>query len=520
MVGVALLSVASLFAARNIELLSLAAIAWISPIISWRAKVWIPAGLLTCAAILPFVLGIPREVGPPRQIGLHVDWDIYPVDFADFIDEHPALLESTVFNTNEISGYLEYRFGEDLLLYMDGRCLLYPESFYREYLLLAKADSMHSLEQLRTFQRRGINLAIYDWPDDTRSSAWLLSRLPGWAPLFWDDLTVVYARIDHLDSLGLSELAIMNIDPLDLAGVLSYPLYRIPPSWLPELERAASPPLNLGIASVLRIAANLQHGDLDEAGRLARELRHEDLRASMLLALNGESPGAGSPEQLITIQVWSLVRQNRLEEALTAAEVLDDPVLRGSISLWSEYGNGSLTPESICPSLLFPSEVLERGLKGGFDTPEGMLILASAALVSGMGDEADMLLARSLEEMDSFQPWALGAAGIISALHGNDSMAVVLADEAISMAVTPFTLESKGRIDWMAGRFESAAGYFNMLMRMSPGYRGAQILYADCLWRMRDVDGAYEQYVLLSGSGQSLPPEVLTRMQLMEALLN
>jgi 1-deoxy-D-xylulose-5-phosphate synthase len=35
-----------------------------------------------------------------------------------------------VFNTNEISGYLEYRFGEALPLYMDGRCLLYPERFF------------------------------------------------------------------------------------------------------------------------------------------------------------------------------------------------------------------------------------------------------------------------------------------------------------------------------------------------------------------------------------------------------
>lgn len=519
-VGVALLSVASLFAARNIELLSLAAIAWISPIIRGRVRVWIPAGVLTCAAVLPFVLGVPREVGPPRQIGLHVDWDIYPVEFADFMDEHPALLESTVFNTNEISGYLEYRFGEDLLLYMDGRCLLYPESFYEEYLLLAKADSTHALGQLRTIQHRGIDLAIFDWPDEGRSSAWLLSRLPGWAPLFWDDLTVVYVRIDHLDSLGLSELAMTNIDPLDMAGVLSYPLYRIPPSWLPELERAASPPLNLGIASVLRIAVNLQHGDLDEADRLARELRHEHLRASMLLALNGESPGSGSPQQLITIQVWSLVRQDRLEEALAAADVLDDPILLGSISLWSEYRNGSMTTESVYPSLLFPSEVLLQGLRNGFDTPEGILILASAALVCGMGDEAEDLLALSLEEMDSLHPWALGAAGIISALTGNDSIAVVLADKAMSMAVTPFTLESRGRIDWMAGRYESAAGYFDILMRMSPGYGGARILYADCLWRMRDVDGAYEQYLLLSGSGQPQPPEVLARMQLMEVLLS
>ncbi len=520
MVGLAVLGIASIFAARNIELLSLATVAWVSPLPRWRPRTWIPAALLGCAFATGILYGIPREVGPPRRFGLDVDWDIYPVELADFIEQNPALMQATVFNTNEISGYLEYRFGESLPLYMDGRCLLYPEHFFEEYLLLAVSDSTRALEQLRTHQNRGTTLALFDWPDPGISSAWLLARLPGWTPVFWDDLTIAYAKKDMLDSVGLSHLAMDNVDPLDIRSLLSWPLYRLPPSWIPELERAAADPLDLGIAGVLICAVHLQRGDLEGAALAARSLRNDSLRTSMLDALKGVEPTGGQPGQLTVIRTWSLVRMGRLEEALYAASELGDPFLTDAIKILMAF-NGDCSPPLSAGAVLpfIPGEMIEPALDAGFDSPAGRLLLASAALTSGRLDSAVAILDEVLIYRDSLPPWMLGTAALLLAASGNDSTAVILADQALSLSANPYTLESRGRVDWMAGRYESALVFFERLLDILPGYTVGRIFYADCIWRLGDVDGAMEQYRLLAGSGEVLPPETVARIELMNMLL-
>ncbi|MBN1433869.1 hypothetical protein JW921_03860, partial [Candidatus Fermentibacterales bacterium] len=162
-VGLAALVAASSFAARNLELLALAMIAWIPPLLP-RVRAWVPSLLLLLAALVVPLHGIPREFGPPRSPGLGVQWDVYPVGLADFLERNDVT--GNVFNSNEIAGYLEYRLGESLPLFMDGRCLLYPEDLFAEYLVLATApDSIPAPLQVRLLDEWDINLILTDWPD-------------------------------------------------------------------------------------------------------------------------------------------------------------------------------------------------------------------------------------------------------------------------------------------------------------------------------------------------------------------
>jgi hypothetical protein len=517
--GLILLGTASIFAARNIELLSLAVIAWVPHLLRFRTRAWIPAVLLSAAVAVAFIHGVPREVGPPKRLGIRVDWRIYPVELSDFIDENPALLSSTVFNTNEISGYLEYRFGESLPLYMDGRCLLYPERFYEEYLLLAEADSTRSLEQLRVIQDRGIDLALFDWQDPGTSAAWILSRLPGWAPVFWDDLTIAYAGKDMLDSAGLGELAMDYVDPLDAAALLTWPLYRIPPVWIPELERAAAPPQRLGAAGVLLCAARLREGDLAGAADAVTCIADDSLRTSLEAVLHGRMPPGSVPVHLEVLRTWSLVRSGDTDSAMAVVRRTGDPVLREALEIWSSWQLYREVPQGLGYSLPFlPVNMLEAAGDSATGSETSRLVLASAALTVGLLDSAVVVVEELLADTDSLSPWMMGTAALVLAASGDDSGAVELADLALSLSRNPATVEARGRIDWMQGRYEAAAVHFRWLLDVSPGYPVARSLYADCLWRLGEVDGAAEQYRLLRESGSAIPPEASGRIAAMEML--
>jgi hypothetical protein len=464
--------------------------------------------------------GIPREVGPPKTLGLGVDWEIYPVELADFIEANPPLSEATVFNTNEISGYLEYRFGESLPLYMDGRCLLYPERFYEEYLLLATADSTRALEQLRVVQDRDIGLALVDWQDPGTSAAWILSRMPGWTPVFWDDLTIAYARREMLDSMDLSHLAMDHVDPLDSGALLSWPLYRMPPSWIPELERAAGSPMNLGLAGVLLSAAHLTSGDRAGAEAVASGIQDTGLRASLATVLDGETPAGEVPVQLEVIRIWSLVRSGRSGVALGSVRRTGDPVLEEALEIWTAYSSGEPPPPGAGGALPFlPGMLVGTEGDSTFDSAAGTLVLASAAMTTGQLDSAVVLVEGLLDRGDSLNPWMLASASLVLASAGDDIRAITLADRALSLSASPFTIEARGRIDWMQGRYRSAVGFFRWLLDISPGYTVGRCFYADCLWRLGEVDASLEQYRMIDASGEGLPPEASGRIDAMEMLL-
>ena len=521
MAGLGALGMAGIFAARNIELLALTAVAWVSPLPVRGPRRWLPGLMIVCAFAVALLYGIPREVGPPRHLGLGVDWEIYPVDLADFLEEHPDLLDFRVFNTNEIAGYLEYRFGSRLPLYMDGRCLLYPERMFEEYLLLALADSTRSLEQLRVLQERGVGMALFDWPDPGVSSAWILARLPGWTPVFWDDLTIAYARKDLLDAAGQGGLALDHVDPLDLEALLTWPLYRIPPCWIPELERASDHPMDFGLAAVLLCATRMQAGDGAGAVEAAGRIAYESLREDVMAVLAGVDPPGEEAVQLTTLLIWSLARQGRTDEALWYASELGDPVLLRALEIRHALLAGdSLIPEGGIELPFIPSWM--PGWTGivPVTSPHGRLVLASAAMTAGMMDSALVILDGLTGEQDSLAPWMLCTSALIRAEAGEDSLASALSDAALARAVTPFTLETAGRVDWMAGRYADAAPLFERLLELSPGYAAAGIFYADCLWRTGDVDGAMREYTALSGAGSGLPPEAASRMDAMEMLLD
>jgi hypothetical protein len=231
-----ILLAATVFAARNSELLAPAMLAWIPGMIALRIPrnaVILPALIL---AVIPFTYGVPREVGPPRKPGASVDWTVYPVALADTLEKYPELMAgSVVFNTNEISGYLQYRFGERLPLFIDGRCLIFPENLYRNYLMLAVApDSSHRQEQYDLISRYGFNLMMFNsWTSG--SSVYLIAALPGWTPVYIDGLSAVYAENGLLSSCSLDSLGYHYFDPLDPAEFIAKPLYLLPSRALDEL---------------------------------------------------------------------------------------------------------------------------------------------------------------------------------------------------------------------------------------------------------------------------------------------
>ena len=98
-----MLVVATVFAARNGELLAPAMLAWIPGMLKLKFPRILSYTTALVLIVIPFVYGVPREIGPPRQLGAHVDWTVYPVDLANLLEAHPALMEHAVlFNTNEI----------------------------------------------------------------------------------------------------------------------------------------------------------------------------------------------------------------------------------------------------------------------------------------------------------------------------------------------------------------------------------------------------------------------------------
>ncbi|MCP4646929.1 MAG: hypothetical protein GY852_04230, partial [bacterium] len=155
-----ILIMATVFAARNGELLAPAMLAWIPGMLKLKIPKKYCYGAALIILVIPFIYGVPREIGPPRELGARVDWTVYPVELADLLENNPALLEnSLLFNTNEISGYLEYRFGERFPLFVDGRCLLFPEAFHRDYLMLngARIQGFRAAQK-RLFDQYGFNL--------------------------------------------------------------------------------------------------------------------------------------------------------------------------------------------------------------------------------------------------------------------------------------------------------------------------------------------------------------------------
>ena len=233
-----MLITATVFAARNGELLAPAMLAWVPGMLYLKIPKKYSYSIALILVIVPFIYGVPREIGPPKQLGANVDWSVYPVELADLLERHPHLLEqSRLFNTNEISGYLEYRFGEKLPMFVDGRCLLFPEAFHWDMLILTNAPSEDFRKtQFDLFNKYAFNLLIYN-TQAPFSSVHMAAILPDWVPIHINNLTSTYAKKSLLQANNLDSLAFNYYDPLDPSRFLTTPLYLIPEIAEDELLR-------------------------------------------------------------------------------------------------------------------------------------------------------------------------------------------------------------------------------------------------------------------------------------------
>ncbi len=502
------LSLASAFAARNAELLALAAVSTL-PALLGRIPWGLPASALCAAALIPPVFGLPREFGPPRRFGLGIAWEIYPVGLADFIEEHG--LYGRIFNTNEISGYLEYRFGERLPLYMDGRCLLYPEGFYAEYLLLAQApDSLSAPLQLGLLSAADIEMALYDWPDQRGSTANLLAELPDWEPVYWDRLTVAYALGDWLEEIGAESLSTGAVDPLSAEDVMSRPLYLVHSGMMPELLTACGMD-GWDAPGVLACCLAWRSGEEALARSLADSLEDADLREDALEILSGEAGTAGLSDtwpQLATLGIWVAASEGRVADAAAAAEESGDGVLASSILVHGGAAPSGLT----APPPPWVPEHAWRAYREGTATPaEASAVRASAAFASGDAATA-VMEARSPGPEDPGRPWSLSVRAMVLASTGLVDEGIVLADSAVGLSTDPFTLLSAGRVRLIAGRSDEAVRLFERAAAMAPQSGDAALELASALWESGFVEASVAEYSRAASIGVYLPPSGVSRL--------
>ena len=481
--ALAVLTAATVFAARNGELLAPAMLAWIPGMtrirLSWKTMI-IPALLLLA---VPFVYGVPREVGPPRELGAGVDWTVYPVGAADFLEPHPRLLQGSVlFNTNEISGYLEYRFGENLLLFMDGRCLIYPESFYRNYLSLCFATTPdYRSEQYRLLQMYGFNLLVCNIPDDG-SVVYLAALLPNWKPLYTDHLTTVYADTRFLEHIDLDELGYRYFDPFDPVEFMSKPLYLLPSSSLEELlifrEKTGSMALDAQIAAL-------------------------EFREGLQMESRSDPPDDPAG---YTLECWQNCREGNLHDAECNAALSGDAQLEAAVRILS---GGQLGENEY---------LLGIRSTGMLRNPQAENALAITALwVTGQQEEA---LERARVQIDSLPGWGIAQCGMLYSLAGQSETALELAERSLEIRQGPVVMERVARIHALEGNYPAAADFCRAALDLSPDFAGARLLLADCLWNMNMVTEALIEYETIVQAGLQLPDYAEQRLELTAVLDN
>ena len=481
--ALAMLTAATVFAARNGELLAPAMLAWIPGMTGIRVP-WklIPLPALLLLAI-PFLYGVPREVGPPRQLGTGVDWEIYPVGAADFLEENASLMEHAVmFNTNEVSGYLEYRFKEELPLFMDGRCLIYPESFYRDYLSLCfETEINYRQQQYRLFRMYGFNLLVCNIPEKG-SCVYLAALLPDWVHLYTDDFTTIYAKRELLRESGLEELGYRYYDPFDPAEFMSKPVYLIPVEALEEL---------------------IHFRDLTGSTALNSRIRALEFRS------NREQHTSMEPSEDpadYTLGCWQCYQEDDLQGARQNALLSGDPQLSLALDILE---GGQLEENEYLMGIRSTGMIRDRWAEE---------VLAITALwVAGQQNSA---LERAEMSLDSLPGWGVAQCGILYSLAGEREKSLELAEIALEIRRGPVLLERVARIYSLDGNYSVAAELCRSALGISPGFTGARLLLGDCLWNMSMVNEALMEYETIVQDGFQLPEYAVQRLDLADTLDN
>jgi len=482
LLALSILVVATVFAARNGELLAPAMLAWVPAMLTLKIPEKISYFAALILLVIPFTYGVPREIGPPKELGAYVDWTVYPVDLANLLEEHPPLLENAVlFNTNEISGYLEYRFGERFPLFVDGRCLLFPEAFHWDYLMITEApgEGYRSL-QYNLFHRYGFNLLIYN-TRNPNSSVYLAAKLPEWVPIRIDGLTSTYASWDLLRETELESLAFRYFDPLDPSEFLTTPLYLIPMFSLDELKRQRD---QTG-AQILDVVVESIH------------FRQDPTFASV----TADNPGTWS----YTLDCWNACRAGNLESAAVSAELTGDPALQAAVSYLQ---TGELqTGEGIIgiTTDIAQSQWVER------------TTLITALWVTGQQTEA---LSMADCSMDSLPPWGIAQCAWLYSLSGRQEHAEELTELALSKAQGPVIMEKAARVFRTGGNYLQAIEFCRRALAMSPAYAEARLLLANSLWELNRIEEAGVEYLWFEEAGMPLPEYARERLLLLKELGN
>lgn len=478
--ALSLLVASTVFAARNGELLAPAMLAWIPGMIGLKLPFKSAVAVAAAVFAIPFLYGVPRDIGPPRETGLDVDWSVYPVALSDLLDENPSLLSSAVlFNTNEIAGYLQYRFGERLPLFIDGRCLLFPESFHENYLILSVSPwERHASEQHRLMEAYGFNLLLYNsWKNG--SSQELAARLPWWVPIHFDPLTAAYAHIDLLRETGLESLGMRHYDPLDPASLLERPVYLIPNSAALEMARFRTD-----------LKAHFLEPWID-----AVAFRRDSFAPTPSTDFQGLLAH--------TMGCWIAVRGGNMEAAFENAVLSLDQELIDAVSLLK---GESLSAEWSVMGIhreMMVSPWHERSA------------LMSALWVAGQQQEA---LSLGMSAIDSLPGWGIAQCAWLHSLAGDTATAMDLIPLALSRSQGPMVMHRVANAYFSAGLYSQARDHCMTALDLSPDFSDARLLLANCLWELSMIQEAVDEYRRLQAGGVPLPGYAAGRIELIDVL--
>jgi hypothetical protein len=204
-----------------------------------RIRWWLPA--LAAAVLLLRVVAVERDSYTYR-FGAGAHPGILPVEAAEFIKE--SGLSGRMFNGYNFGGYLIWSLGPQHPVFIDGREDVYVKpGVVGQYL-----DCFRSREQWQKLVASfDIDFAVIDYPEQPPPAPEMsLDQLAfprsGWALVYFDDLSVMYARRSSRNDEVIRRKEIRTVQPLQLSSYLD-PIVKDPAMAQQFLEEMA---VNLG----------------------------------------------------------------------------------------------------------------------------------------------------------------------------------------------------------------------------------------------------------------------------------
>ena len=168
-------------------------------------------GTLGFSSLEFIVHGYPLGRGVRQKTGFGVE-DWVPIKTANFIKS--SGLKGRMYNDMGFGGYLIWDLYPERKVFIDGRNLVYGEDLYRDYwrilrrsgdyeLLLDKYDIDYFV--LRTLSQNAKKATfIHSYLSDSKN----------WIPVYWDDISIVYAKTGEQNSKITQKIGFRFIDPI------------------------------------------------------------------------------------------------------------------------------------------------------------------------------------------------------------------------------------------------------------------------------------------------------------------